>query len=876
MHIRELGIENFRRFRKPLRLAGFEDGLNLVCEPNETGKSTVLEAMRAVLFERHGSRSDRIQSFRPHGDEVAPEVEMVFSVDAETWRVKKRFLQRPEAVLEGPDGRSTGDEAEEKLQALLGFSRAGNRGADAESRGALGLLWVEQGQSFVLGAPGQTARRTLQEVLAGEVGTITGGRRTVMVVQAVERALGELLTPTGRPTGRLLRAQNAAESAEAEAAAAADELQQFEAVLERLEVKRNELRRLLGDLADPEAEAQLAALGADISRAESASQALNTAEVIFREAEGARQRLEERGAARMALRKALIAAETDAAKASAAASAHAEDVERARHAEKVASEQLDQARIRLRDADEARRAAIAAKDVETHERAMAAAFGRLHVAEPIAEKLEASRRILAESTMTEDRASKLEVLERQLVEAHAVATAGAASLRVALELGAPEVRLNDALIVSRAEVAVTIAQVIEFTGVGTVRVEPPIGREAAQRALHAAERNLEDFLADAGFDSAAEARAASRSRTQAEQTTEGLAARLAAACPADSALKIGSGLEALRGALVAQSRPTTPSSTEVVAEDLETKWEAVRTEERGAEGRREGALDALHTAEREEVRLAGVVERLAMERDRLTADIAAETGAFSDEQFITDLQAAKATEARALIDRDQARRAVEGLDPVQLGRRRDGLLQRRKRMGEDRLELVQEIAKLEERAKTLGGTGPTSRAAAGAEVAEAARAALLRLQDDAETLNLLDSVIKDAQQDASRRFLAPITQRVGPYITRLLPSASLAFGEDYAPQRLIRGGREEAAEHLSKGTQEQLAVLTRIAFADLLIEKGKPASLVLDDALVFADDDRFETMLDILADAAQRMQVIILSCRTSAYRGLPATRIVID
>lgn len=142
-------------------------------------------------------------------------------------------------------------------------------------------------------------------------------------------------------------------------------------------------------------------------------------------------------------------------------------------------------------------------------------------------------------------------------------------------------------------------------------------------------------------------------------------------------------------------------------------------------------------------------------------------------------------------------------------------------------------------------------------------------------LRLLKQVIDDAQLAASRRYLAPITRRVAPYVSRLLPNASLALGDEYTPRALIRGGREEAADDLSKGTQEQLAVLTRIAFADLLIEKGKPASLILDDALVFADDDRFETVLEILADAARRMQVIILSCRTSAYRALDAKRIVI-
>lgn len=236
---------------------------------------------------------------------------------------------------------------------------------------------------------------------------------------------------------------------------------------------------------------------------------------------------------------------------------------------------------------------------------------------------------------------------------------------------------------------------------------------------------------------------------------------------------------------------------------------------------------------------------------------------------------AQLAEARALVDRDEARRAAEGLDEASLSRRRANLMHKLERMREDRLGLVREIAMLEERAKALGSSGPATRAAAAMEAAEAAQLARDRLQEEAQILALLDRVIREAQQEASRRYLAPITGRVAPYVTRLLPNASVAFSEDYAPERLIRGGREEVADHLSKGTQEQLAVLTRIAFADLLIEKGKPASLVLDDALVFADDDRFETMLEILTEVSARMQVIVLACRTSAYRGLSAKRIEI-
>ena len=130
----------------------------------------------------------------------------------------------------------------------------------------------------------------------------------------------------------------------------------------------------------------------------------------------------------------------------------------------------------------------------------------------------------------------------------------------------------------------------------------------------------------------------------------------------------------------------------------------------------------------------------------------------------------------------------------------------------------------------MGAAGPATRAQAAEEVSDLARTDAARLAEEAAVLQLLKTTIDIAQAEASRRYLAPITERVAPYIRRLLPTASLAFGEDLRPSRLIRGGVEEAADDLSKGTQEQIAVLTRLAFADLLLARGKPASLVLDGA----------------------------------------------
>ena len=53
----------------------------------------------------------------------------------------------------------------------------------------------------------------------------------------------------------------------------------------------------------------------------------------------------------------------------------------------------------------------------------------------------------------------------------------------------------------------------------------------------------------------------------------------------------------------------------------------------------------------------------------------------------------------------------------------------------------------------------------------------------------------------------------------------------------------------------------------------KPASLVLDDALVFSDEVRFDAMLEILTELSHRMQVIVLTCRASLFRSLDANKV---
>jgi uncharacterized protein YhaN len=143
-------------------------------------------------------------------------------------------------------------------------------------------------------------------------------------------------------------------------------------------------------------------------------------------------------------------------------------------------------------------------------------------------------------------------------------------------------------------------------------------------------------------------------------------------------------------------------------------------------------------------------------------------------------------------------------------------------------------------------------------------------------LELLRRALSEAADEASRTFLAPVTKRAARYVQQLLPGCDLSFDEELGLAGVTRLGIDEPCSGLSRGTQEQLAILTRLAFADLLLEDGAPISLILDDPLVYSDDGRLETMTDILQDASNRMQVILLTCRSKAFRHVDATRIMLN
>ncbi|MFC3086695.1 ATP-binding protein [Tabrizicola soli] len=112
-----------------------------------------------------------------------------------------------------------------------------------------------------------------------------------------------------------------------------------------------------------------------------------------------------------------------------------------------------------------------------------------------------------------------------------------------------------------------------------------------------------------------------------------------------------------------------------------------------------------------------------------------------------------------------------------------------------------------------------------------------------------------------------------PLLAILHPGASLGIDDStLLPATLTRDGQAEALEILSGGTREQVAILTRLAFARLFAASGRPVPVILDDALVHSDDDRIEAMCDALHRTARDQQILVLTCRQRAFAALGGER----
>ncbi|MER5172851.1 AAA family ATPase [Thioclava kandeliae] len=856
MKLRAIRLKDVRRFTAQVEITGIGDGLNVLSEPNEYGKSTLFDALKALFFERHSSKKKEVGALRPHAG-GAPEIEVEIETAQGRFTLAKRWFSKPMAEVR-QNGRviAQSDAAEDWIARLLG----------AGDGGPAGLIWVRQGMTELEGpvkAENEAAlasRRDLMSSVTEEVEAMTGGRRMDMALRRVDGELARYVTASGKPRkngplGDVLDEIQRLETAQAE------QQTRVEALHRDLETRKRH-RKTLTDLEDPE---ERGARETRLAQAETAhSEALRHAEQV---AAAARQlqsdglavtRAEERLGQMRSLRKEATEAKAGLEAAMPLAEAAAETEARTRAQAKELAAALEAAREAERQqAGRHARASLAeaARQGAARKAEIATRIEQAEAARTRHEEAQAEAGLLLASKDLET----LQSLEQAWITEARLAAAGAVQLSF-VPSGAQEIRLDGTPLTDTATPLYARAD-LDLPGLGQLTIDP--GERAKAGAAQAAHTRLIQALERHGLPDMAAARRSAHRRAERE----------AAARDAQAELKINApqGIEALRrdhAAIPAPIEdPELPPLAEVKslleaaqAKAAELAPQARLAEEKATEARLEtGRLRGLSDAAR---------ERLQRAEDRL-----AESARMGDEDSLQAelTHAAQALSASRALHDDLRRKAPDLAGAEAAFKRARAVIETAQR---EATELSTELARLDERIMAANGQAIEEKLAETRDALEAARATEARLTHEVAVLHRLQAALEAARSAAREQYFAPVAKALRPLLGLLWPEAQLEWAQDkLLPEALVRAGQSEPIDILSGGTQEQIALMVRLAFARLLQEAGRGAPVILDDALVYTDDERIEKMFDALNRQAGDLQIIVLTCRQRAFRDLGGQRL---
>lgn len=871
MKIRAIELTNLRRFAgQRARIEGIGDGISVLSQPNEFGKSTFFDGLHALFFQPHRSAKAPVKALQPHAG-GAPEAAVEIELPQGRFRVEKRWLSRATARVLDASGLliAQEDEAEAWIDRLIGQGLAGPSG----------LLWVRQGllgmEPEGAGAAEKSereralhARRDLLSSVAGEIDMMTGGRRMDQVLARVNDGLAKLATATLRPKagGEWARAVD-------EAASLAEQRAALEVKAARLGAElrqRATMSRDLAQRADAAATAQeasaLSLAEQTLKSAESHAEQIAKAEGDLRLArlsagQGADaitrlQQLQSRLSRAGAERDKAHAAQAEAAALALTAAQHEAEVV-ARH--DTARETVQSLATRL---DRAQRAQLA---LAARERAagLAAEFERAERQSAAAETHRADRSLLKVSRALLDQAEKAQTARDLLALQD---QARLVSLRFAYE-GASRVLL-DGRPLPEEGIRLRAVTGLDLPGIGRMTVDPGLAIESdlAGQMTRAVEA-LAKALAACG---AADIASARKALTEAERLD-------AAICQADDLLKelAPDGIAALQNRL-AEARAAAGSAETDTGEDLvqlQQGLDAARQTEAGCMAQRREA-ESRHATLRESRAARQAVLQSA---DQALAGVEAEAGdAVELAARLQNLTAAQPALAQAEADATgtlaRLRAEAPDLATAQAGvSRLRSVVEGRRR---DLARLQSELAGINGSIGALADEGIEEALdeLRGREASATARAA--RYEREVRSLARLRSALDEARRAAREAYFGPVLSEIDPLLSILHPGAALRIDDtSLLPTVLTRDGQDEALDILSGGTREQLAILTRLAFARLFARSRQPVPVILDDALVHSDDDRIEAMFTALHRVAQDQQIIVLTCRQRAFASLGGERL---
>ena len=221
-------------------------GITIIVGPNEVGKSSLLEGFDFLLNELDSSLKREVKESKPVGRDEGPSVEAEIEAGTYRFRVRKRWLRRPETELRVSRPRAevkTGREAHERMREIL------ESAVDIELLGAVRYL---QGAS--VGPPPLPTRGLLTEALDKATGGASNTEESASLFEAAQEEYRKYFTASDKEVRAFQDLQKQASALEirvtelqAEAVKAQEEADRYERLSGELDALRHRLLTLESD-----------------------------------------------------------------------------------------------------------------------------------------------------------------------------------------------------------------------------------------------------------------------------------------------------------------------------------------------------------------------------------------------------------------------------------------------------------------------------------------------------------------------------------------------------------------------------------------------------------------------------------------------------
>lgn len=149
MILRKLRVQNFRCFRNPVELSGLGTGVHVIHAPNESGKSSLVLAVARALFDHHSTQDREIQQLRPWKTDLSPRITLEFETGGRRFQLEKAFLDEATSLLDEWTGTrferlAESRHADELVRGFLISSVPGRGATKVGNWGLARLLWLNQ------------------------------------------------------------------------------------------------------------------------------------------------------------------------------------------------------------------------------------------------------------------------------------------------------------------------------------------------------------------------------------------------------------------------------------------------------------------------------------------------------------------------------------------------------------------------------------------------------------------------------------------------------------------------------------------------------------------------------------------------------------